>query len=202
MSFAQTLRYSIGWEGGKVDHKDDKGGRTCFGITQATFNTWRTSQRVARDDVFTITPIEATRIYRAWYWHKVWGEELDALDARLGLLVFDAAIHHSCGQSVKWVQMSTKQGLAADGIMGPKTLSTLHRLWETGYADQVMFDTLGERRGKFRRIAAANPPQQVFLRGWLSRADDMEKVIEAPETHYTLTLQQLQRKVPKGWPDV
>lgn len=202
MSFAQTLRYSIGWEGGKVDHPSDRGGRTNFGIRQVTFDTWRTAQREAHMDVFTLTPIEATRIYRAWYWHKVWGEELDILDARLGLLVFDAGIHHGCGQSVKWLQASTKQGLANDGIMGPQTLATLQRLWCTGDGDQVMADTLAERRGKFRRIAAANPSQQVFLRGWLGRADDMEKVIESPETHYTLILQQLQRKAPKGWPDV
>ncbi len=65
--FAKALVLVLKYEGGKVDRKDDPGGRTAYGCTQTTFDAWCGSNAVTKRDVFTITPAELEAIYHNRY---------------------------------------------------------------------------------------------------------------------------------------
>nr|AIA84894.1 DUF847 [uncultured Leptothrix sp.] len=54
-------------EGGKVDNKNDPGGRTNRGVTQRVFTAWLKGQGKSSRDVWTITEAEAISIYKAQY---------------------------------------------------------------------------------------------------------------------------------------
>lgn len=154
MNFEHAFERLIGHEGGFVDHPDDPGGATRYGITE----------RVARANGYTGSmrefPLsEAKRIARAEYWDAVRADEVpDAVRFDL----FDSAYNSGPVQAVKWLQRAA--GANDDGKLGPKTLLAArmadpqmlskrfnsHRL--TFLADLKTWPTFG--RGWARRIAS------------------------------------------------
>lgn len=46
-NFETVMQMVFGSEGGFSNHPKDKGGRTNYGVTQATYNGWRKKKRVA-----------------------------------------------------------------------------------------------------------------------------------------------------------
>lgn len=154
MNFEQAFERLLGHEGGFVDHPEDPGGATRWGITQ----------RIARKHGYTGNmrnfPVEeARRIARAEYWDKVRADDVpDALRFDL----FDGAYNSGPPQAIKWLQRAA--GADDDGIIGPKTLTAVraanpHLLAKryNGHRLQFMTDlktwpTFG--RGWARRIAA------------------------------------------------
>lgn len=153
MNFEQAFERLLGHEGGFVDHPEDPGGATRWGITQ----------RIARKHGYTGNmrnfPVEeARRIARAEYWDKVRADDVpDALRFDL----FDGAYNSGPPQAIKWLQRAA--GADDDGIIGPKTLTAVraanpHLLAKryNGHRLQFMTDlktwpTFG--RGWTRRIA-------------------------------------------------
>lgn len=154
MNFEQAFERLLGHEGGFVDHPEDPGGATRWGITQ----------RIARKHGYTGDmrnfPVEeARRIARAEYWDKVRADDVpDALRFDL----FDGAYNSGPPQAIKWLQRAA--GADDDGMIGPKTLTAVraanpHLLAKryNGHRLQFMTDlktwpTFG--RGWARRIAA------------------------------------------------
>jgi lysozyme family protein len=78
-------------EGGFVDHKDDKGKATKYGITQATLAEWL-GRPASVDDVKALTEHEAREIYREEYITRpgFLGIENEAVRA----LAVDCAVNH------------------------------------------------------------------------------------------------------------
>lgn len=154
MNFEQAFERLLGHEGGFVDHPEDPGGATRWGITQ----------RIARKHGYTGDmrnfPVEeARRIARTEYWDKVRADDVpDALRFDL----FDGAYNSGPPQAIKWLQRAA--GADDDGMIGPKTLTAVraanpHLLAKryNGHRLQFMTDlktwpTFG--RGWARRIAA------------------------------------------------
>jgi lysozyme family protein len=119
--FQTALAHVIKWEGGFVDHPDDPGGATNHGITLATLRAWR-GEAVTAQDVRELSRDEAAAIYRARYWDRC---RCGEMPAGLDLLVFDGAVNHGPGQSVRMLQQAL--GVAADGLIGPQTLGAAGR---------------------------------------------------------------------------
>lgn len=95
-NFARALPVTLRFEGGRVDDKDDPGGRTNYGVTQATFWADCDRRKVPRRDVFTITMAEVGAIYLARYWTPCGAPWLTWA---LCLLVFDAAVNHGVARA-------------------------------------------------------------------------------------------------------
>ncbi|MCH8520818.1 glycosyl hydrolase 108 family protein [Glycocaulis sp.] len=114
--FANALDHVLRWEGGYVDHPDDPGGATNFGITLATLQGWR-GRAVTKADVKALTKAEAGEIYKARYWDQCRCDELpEGVDA----IVFDAAVNHGAGRAARLLQEAL--GVGVDEIIGPITM--------------------------------------------------------------------------------
>ncbi len=158
--FLRVMAFTAHWEGGKVDHPDDPGGKTNLGITQKTFDAWRDSQGLERLDVFEITAEEAHKIYQRDYWNKVQGDELPE---RVALAVFDFAVNCGHRRAVKALQKAV--GVTEDGILGPQTLAAVHA------ADpELVFNAVNQERSDFyTRLVTKRPTLGVFAAGWSNR---------------------------------
>ncbi|MEL6727358.1 MAG: glycosyl hydrolase 108 family protein [Pseudomonadota bacterium] len=160
--FLRVMNFTALWEGGKVDHPDDPGGKTNLGITQTTFDAWRDSQGLDRLDVFEISAEEAHKIYKRDYWSKVQGDELPE---RVALAVFDFAVNCGHRRAVKALQKAV--GVSQDGVIGSQTLAAVHA------ADpHVVFEAVNKERSDFyTRLVTKRPKLEVFAGGWSNRVD-------------------------------
>jgi lysozyme family protein len=114
--FARSLSHVLAHEGGYVDHPDDPGGATHFGVTLATLQAWR-GRAVTKADVRALTKAEAGEIYKARYWDAC---RCDELPGPVAFIVFDAAVNHGVSRAVRILQEAL--GVVADGRIGPETL--------------------------------------------------------------------------------
>jgi len=149
-------------EGGYSDHKDDRGGKTNYGITERTLSKVL-NRKATETDVRALTRCEAMDIYRSLYW----GPALcDRWPAGLDLGVFDMAVNSGVTRAVKTLQLSAR--VKPDGVIGPKTLkatlSTPHRhLFNDFFANRMVFYAL-------------NSQFETFGRGWSRRLMNIHDV--------------------------
>jgi lysozyme family protein len=155
MNFDQAFHLLLGHEGGFVDHPNDPGGATRWGVTE----------RVARQNGYTgpmrELPVEVAKdIYRRQYWAAIRADELPCL---LRYPVFDGAVNSGVGQSIRWLQRAL--GVADDGRIGPITIGAAQRA-EPG-------DVLRRMLAQRLRFMADLSTWQSFGRGWARRISDL-----------------------------
>lgn len=157
-------------EGGYVNHPADKGGPTNYGITQATLSRYLervvTPEEVEKLDIQTARDIYELRYYR--------NPRIDKLPEAIQPFVFDAAVNHGPRRAIKFVQSVCNDAgygpLTVDGLMGPKTKAVAKTCY-ANMGDWMLAALVEERRMFYLQIVENNSSQQVFLRGWLARAD-------------------------------
>lgn len=113
MDFDTAFAKLLGHEGGYVNHPNDPGGETNWGVTKA----------VARDFGYTgsmrdLPRDTAKRIYRVKYWDAV---KADEMPAAVRYPLFDAAVNSGVGQAARWLQRAL--GVADDGKIGAITIA-------------------------------------------------------------------------------
>ena len=155
MNFDQAFDALLKHEGGYVNHKDDKGGATRYGVTEAV------AREVGyRGDMRDLPIALAARIYRDRYWDAVKAEQLPA---PVRYLVFDAAVNSGVGQAVRWLQRAV--GVKDDGVIGPQTLLALNQADPEALVRRYLSQRLRFMSG------LANWP--AFVRGWARRIADL-----------------------------
>lgn len=162
------------WEGGYVNHPNDKGGPTNKGVTIAT---WRKvgydkdgDGDIDIDDLKLLSNEDiVNRVLKPFYWDKWKADQIK--NQSIANLVVDW-VWGSGTWGIKFPQRILE--VKDDGIVGPKTLDTLNN-----YPDQSeLFKKLWLRRKQhFEDIVKADPTQDVFLKGWLNRLNDFKYTI-------------------------
>lgn len=157
------------WEGGYVNHPNDKGGATNKGITIGTYTYYRKLKGLPKptvNDLKNITEKEWMNILKTLYWDKWKADQIH--NQSIANLLVDW-VWGSGGYGIKYPQQVL--GVSSDGIVGKKTLSAVN-----DYPDQrELFQKLWNRRkSHFESIAKRDPTQKVFLRGWLNRLNDFK----------------------------
>lgn len=148
--FDKALKYVLEIEGEFVDHPDDPGGKTRWGITEV----------VARNNGYT-GPMEklpvdlAKQIYKESYWDAV---RADDLPWPMNYYLFDMAVNSGPVQAIKTLQKTLR--VSVDGILGAQTLAAVQAM---GAERQALF--LAERAIFYFSLATF----QQFGRGWLKR---------------------------------
>lgn len=159
MTFATALSYTLGFEGGVSNDAVDRGGLTKWGVTQRSYDRYRTRMAQATQPVTEMTQEEMGSIYREDYWNEIRGDELPD---PLADLMFDMAVNSGPDDAIKALQRAL--GVVVDGALGPKTLAAVHA---AGSALPLEF--LKQRGAHYRDIIVADPSQVHFLAGWINR---------------------------------
>lgn len=151
MNFDTAFHKLLGHEGGYVNHPNDPGGETNWGVTIA----------VARQHGYTgpmkDLPVETAKdIYKKMYWDAVKAEELPPV---LRYATFDAAVNSGVAQAVRWLQRAA--GVTTDGLLGPKTLEAIHSM----SPESLMSRMIGHRL----EFMAGLSNWPAFGRGWSRR---------------------------------
>lgn len=159
-------------EGGYVDHPDDRGGPTKYGITQKTLSRYKGYSVLTRE-VKNLTVEVAAEIYEQNYFL---GPSIHKLPNEIQPFVFDSAVNHGPRRALKFVQSVCNQAgytpaLVVDGAMGPNTRRGAE--WCQQQMEELFLQALcEERRNFYYLIVANNPSQKVFLKGWMNRLAD------------------------------
>lgn len=138
-------------EGGYVNHPNDPGGETMWGVTK----------RVAQahgyyGDMRKLPKSTAKAITEKSYYKAVKGDQLDRL---IAWQLTDAAYNHGNRQAVKFLQRAV--GVTADGLIGPRTLAAVAEMDK----NDVVFLFLAERLEFFTNLRI----WQTFGKGWARR---------------------------------
>lgn len=145
-------------EGGYVNHPNDRGGPTKFGITQATLTAFR-GKPTSAQDVQDLQEPEARRIYRQNYFVGI-----DAVSDPASLeFLFDFAVNSGPKMATKALQ--TVIGAVPDGAFGPNSKKKLE---EFGNQSKLYWPLVCYRFDFFMRILS-DPSQSVFAAGWANR---------------------------------
>ena len=166
--FPTLLRF----EGGFVDDPADPGGATNKGITLHTFEGCaRRLLGIAPtlEALQDLTDAQAGTIYKALYWDKVRGDNIELQE--LANIVFDFYVNAGANAS-KLLQrvlnaMGANPSLEVDGSIGSATLLALQ-----GMDQKAVYQHYKEGRIEYYQELVANRPSlNKFLKGWLNRVN-------------------------------
>ena len=163
-------------EGGFVDKPADKGGPTCFGISQA----------VARAQGYAgpmrlLPRSEAAAIYRRLYWQRPRLDHVAMRSARVAAELFDTGVNMGPAVAITFLQRALTAlnrnardypDLTPDGRVGPATmgaLDTFLSLRGRSSGEVVLLRALEALQGeRYLRLAERRPANEAFLYGWLA----------------------------------
>ena len=121
VTFDVAFERLIGHEGGYANHPEDPGGETNWGITL------RTAREAGyMGNMRDLTREQAREIYRVAYWQRA---RCDEFDGAIAFQVFDAAVNHGIGNSIRFLQRAA--GVADDGVIGPVTMAAINAMTVT-----------------------------------------------------------------------
>jgi lysozyme family protein len=163
-------------EGGYVNHPADKGGPTCFGITEAIARA-----HGFRGPMRQLPRNEAATIYRRLYWLRPHFDEIARRSARLAGELFDTGVNMGPAVAVTFLQRALTalnrngkdyRDLAPDGRVGEQTLAALDAFFKTRgqrNGETVLLRALEALQGeRYLRLAERRPANEAFLYGWLA----------------------------------
>ncbi len=172
----QLINDLIEREGGYTRHPADRGGPTCFGVTEA----------VARGHGYTgaiadLPRADAAAIYRRLYWLRPRFDEIAKRSPRLAAELFDTGVNMGPGVAVTFLQRAltalNRSGedfpdLIPDGRVGTTTLVALDAFLASRGArggEVVLLRALEALQGeRYLRLAERRPANEAFLYGWLA----------------------------------
>ena len=172
----QLIDALIDREGGFVDNPADKGGPTCFGITEAVARV-----QGYRGPIRQLPREDAAAIYKRLYWLRPRFDEVATRSERLAGELFDTGVNMGPAVAVTFLQRALTAlnrnaadypDLVPDGRVGPQTLSALDTflaLRGKSCGETVLLRALEALQGeRYLRLAERRPANEAFLYGWLA----------------------------------
>ncbi|TDW46586.1 putative peptidoglycan binding protein [Flavobacterium sp. 270] len=163
-------------EGGYVDDKDDRGGKTNMGITYKTYenfyNIYGKNKVVTEETHKNLSVAEAKKIYEVEFWNKIHGDEI--YNESVALYIFDFSIHSGVYKAATVVQETLKNDLhvniTIDGGFGTGTLNAVNKV-----DSNLFYQKLDKNRRKFvENIIKNNPSQSKYKTGWENRLEKLK----------------------------
>lgn len=108
--FRKALDFVLMAEGGYVNHPNDIGGETNFGITKNVYDAYRKSKTLPLQSVKQISQDEVEEIYYKKYYVLSGADKIK--DAKLSLLHFDTAVNMGITRANSFLTLS--KGILSD----------------------------------------------------------------------------------------
>jgi lysozyme family protein len=155
MTFDEAFEIVIGHEGGYVDHPNDPGGATKYGISRRSY---------PGEDIAGMTLERAKAIYLRDFWGPA---GCDAVPDALKFDLFDYAVNSGPKTAAKALQRIV--GAHPDGIIGPRTLLAISSRNPQALAARLL--------GARLQMMTDLPTWPSFGRGWARRiADNLQRI--------------------------
>ena len=182
--FMTAHQFAAKWEGGLVDHPDDPGGITNYGMSLR----WLRSEGldvgdidgdgdINADDIRALTPARAALLFREKFWDACRLGDLPQLTATCH---YDCAVNTGPFQATLLTQRACNSlvgpygvKLAVDGIFGKNTRAFLMKYTTPKLAETM----IALRENFYRDLVARKPKLAVFEKGWLNRCRDLKHYV-------------------------
>ncbi len=168
--FEIALTSTLRNEGSFVNHKDDQGGPTNFGIS-LRFYKQKVNPNADIDDIRYLRVEEASNIYKEFFWDR---QQYDLItDQPLAGKTFDLAVNLGPNTANSLLQKAVNAlkpsvNLVIDGYLGPKSFAAINN----SSAKELYIFLIKEAFKHYNKIAGYKN-NQAFLRGWLNRLHDV-----------------------------
>lgn len=178
MSIDSIIEGVVERERGYVNHPNDRGGPTNYGITQAVARL-----NGYQGDMRDMPRSLAIKIYRDRYVVAPKFDQVIALDAAIGEELVDTGVNMGPATAATFFQRclnvfnydgapSGYSDLFVDGRLGPATLGALkaYLKWRGTEGQLVMLRALNSEQGsRYINIAERDRTQRKFTFGWFSK---------------------------------
>ena len=177
--FEKIFEYLLKVEGGYSDDKNDKGGKTKYGIIEEEARDFG-----YKGNMQDLTKDFAKNIYLKKYYL---GNKLDkVVNDKVALSICDWAVN-SGRNGTKNAQIAIKQltnaNLDVDGIIGNKTLDALNSVDPEKFLE--VYHNL--QRIYYKGKVEVDRTQEKFLTGWLNRVQRKEEYLKDWDKENTVT---------------
>lgn len=175
MDVATLIDELIVREGGYVSLPADRGGPTCWGITEAVARAhgWRGEMRA-------LPRAEAAAIYRRIYWLRPGYDRVAALAPRVAAELFDTGANMGPKVATGFLQRALNalnrgatdyRDIILSGAIDAATLEALDAFLarRAPGGEAVLIKALEALQGeRYVRLAESRPANEAFLYGWLA----------------------------------
>jgi lysozyme family protein len=181
LSYTATMKV----EGGYSNNPTDKGGETYKGISRKMhpeWTGWNIIDKYSTANVYLLNEqlngdnnlqLLVQDFYKREFWDALKLGEVN--NQKIATELFDTAVNMGTGTAALFLQRALNVSninnkdyadLKLDGQIGAKTLTALN----DHPAPNIVFKLLNILQGaKYIAICEANPSQEIFLKGWLTR---------------------------------
>lgn len=191
--FKKAFKRTLGHEGGFSDHPNDKGGITWKGIARNYHKDWpgwtivdkyisqKLSIKMLNKVLSEDTSLEEMvgSFYKKGFWDI---NQLDKIENQLlAENIFDASVNCGVKMGPIFLQKAINKlysiNLIVDGILGNKTFEAIAKVLQQ-FGEEKLVNTYVDIREEYhKKIVVNNPSQKVFLKGWISRCENMRKKV-------------------------
>ena len=172
--FDSVIGYSFGFEGGYANNKNDRGGKTNFGITAPFLEDYKHALPGGKSKpISELTKDEARLLYKA-QWDKYNLGYIRNKD--LALLLNDYMINSYAKNVAKRVQNilnSNGTNLKIDGIFGKETLNAINNVDKKWLIEQILTD----RYHWYRKSVQSDKAQIENYKGWINRLNKIAEIV-------------------------
>jgi lysozyme family protein len=172
-TFDRALKHTLGIEGDYSDNPADSGGKTRFGITEATARAYGYT-----GDMRFLPLDVAKNIYYDNFWKRMWLDRIAEYSEPVALELFDTAVN--CGQDLPGRHLQRilnifnnramqYPDIAVDGQIGANTLASLVKFLDRRgkEGEKVLVEALNSMQGAFyTELAERRPKDEAFTYGW------------------------------------
>jgi lysozyme family protein len=173
--FADAMELVFKHEGGFVDHDDDPGGATRYGISLRFLESEGLDidgdGDIDADDIRALDIDRAAELYNVHFWLA---NNYQSIDPQIiANKIFDCCVNMGPRQAHKIAQRGCRAVgffLVDDGILGPNSRRVLSLVGATGRAAGLLAAMRSEQAGFYRELIARKPELGAFRKGWMRRA--------------------------------
>lgn len=171
--FEDSIGIVLQHEGGFVNHPNDPGGVTNFGVSLRFLAEHPEDGDFDGDgdvdgvDIRRMTVADAKRIYRKHFWVPHRYDRIN--NQAVATKIFDMTVNMGARRSHILTQTALNTfglNLATDGVLGPRTISAINGIDSAAFLAELR----RQCAGFYRRLIEQRPSLKVFERGWMARA--------------------------------